>query len=205
MDSGNLNLTPEMMASFIASIVISVIRDRSLSSSYGLYLSHIKNETGDLAAPPLEDFFSNKMAERLELDLRKRLGENGAKVVLYADLGDLFGQLSRLLIACNEILEDQTEIIDRANARIDSLNFSRQVNNTSHIRHLRNAVLHGHFFIAVDESNPFGTILRFQDANPNSNRITADYSFTAEDLNAVIDILVDVCLRYLEAIGWEIA
>lgn len=136
MANKNYSSTTEFDVSMIASMVISVIRDRSLSSAYGYYLSLIKDQTGSIAAPPLDDFFSSTVAKRLRLDMR-RLGEESEHIVLYSDMGDLFSQLSRLLIACNERLADEEGIIVQADEKIGSLEFSRQVNDGSYIKHLR--------------------------------------------------------------------
>ncbi len=190
MANENYSSTTEFDVSMIASMVISVIRDRSLSSAYGYYLSLIKDQTGSIAAPPLDDFFSSTVAKRLRLDMR-RLGEESEHIVLYSDMGDLFSQLSRLLIACNERLADEEGIIVQADEKIGSLEFSRQVNDGSYIKHLRNAVLHGHFSAQVDVDSPFNTVLHFWDVNPRNGQTTAEFNFTVESLNDVIEILLE--------------
>lgn len=195
--------TIEFNASVFSSIVISVVRDRAISSVYGFYLAILREE-GQFSAPPLEDIFSNGVANKLRLDMQK-ICKDSDSVILYSDAGDLFGQLSRLLIACNERLAKEVDILARADEKIDAMGFDCWADKDSYIRHLRNAILHGHFSVTVDECNPLKTVFHFWDINNRGLR-TAEFNFTAEELNQVIDILIDdVCMCYLKRIDWEIA
>ena len=64
-------------------------------------------------------------------------------------------------------------------------------------------MLHGHFEVSANENIPFENILHFWDEK-NGNE-TGNFFFNAESLNAVIDILLnDVCLAYLNEIGWTL-
>lgn len=190
-------------ASLIASTVLSVVRERSISSAYGLYMKMLQDSGCD-ELPPYEDFFAPCVEKRLKLDIEERLGKGALNLPLYSGEGDLFSQLSRLLVLCNETLSKKTpELINEANKKIGALDFPHQANNNEYIRHLRNAVLHGHFEVSANENIPFENILHFWDEK-NGNE-TGNFFFNAESLNAVIDILLnDVCLAYLNEIGWTL-
>lgn len=68
---------------------------------------------------------------------------------------------------------------------------------------MRNAVLHGYFEIIADNDNSFKTVLNFWDLNVYKGIQIADFYFTADSLNSLINLLIkDVCLKYLDKNGW---
>lgn len=196
-------------ASLISSVVMSVIRDRSLSSAYGFFLALLKEEGAVDEVPSLDSFFAEITATRLRMDIEKVLGKDALSLPLYSDEGDLFGQLARLLVVCNETLfRRDTALIEKADEKIAQIDFGHDVADGRYIRHLRNAVLHSHFEVLLDKDNPFKTVIHFWDAKPKTDPpvITGDYRFTADSLNELIGILInDVCLEYLSNIGWILA
>lgn len=195
------------MASLVANTALSVVRDRSISSSYGFYLATLKAMGCSNGVPPLEDFFTSKTAERLKNDIERQLGKGALNLPLYSGEGDLLSQLSRLLIICNETLRREApDIIKAADVKICALVFPSDTDKDTPIRHLRNAVLHGHFEMLVNEGDSLKSVLHLWDIKPGTSdppKTTADYRLNIEALNTVIDILLKyVCLVYLNKIGW---
>lgn len=195
------------MASLIANTVLSVVRDRSISSLYGCYLAILKEEGSSNIVPPLEHIFTENVAECLEKDIKQQLGAGALNLSLYSGEGDLLSQLSRLLIICNETLRREApDIIKAADVKICALVFPSDTDKDTPIRHLRNAVLHGHFEMLVNEEDPLKSVLHLWDIQPGTSdppKTTADYRLNIEALNTVIDILLEyVCLAYLNKIGW---
>jgi len=202
-----VNMSTEAEASLISSTVLSVVRDRSISSAYGLFLKMLAEE-GVGGAPPLDAIFSDKMANCMRANIVSNLGSGALALPLYSGEGDLLGQLARLLVVCNERLaHENAELIERADAAIGALGIEAMARNGEYVKHLRNAVLHGHFEAIRNEEDPFETIIHFWDVNmrKREGRKTGDYRLTISDLNSIIDILInDVCLKYLKHIGWEL-
>lgn len=195
------------MASLVANTALSVVRDRSISSLYGCYLAILKEERGSNMVPPLEHVFAGNVAERLGKDIEQQLGAGALNLPLYSGEGDLLSQLSRLLIICNETLRREApDIIKAADVKICTLILPSDTDKDTPIRHLRNAVLHGHFEMLVNEEDPLKSVLHLWDIKPDTSappKTTADYRLNIEALNTVIDILLNyVCLTYLNKIGW---
>lgn len=195
------------MASLVANTALSVVRDRSISSLYGCYLAILKEEGGSNMVPPLEHVFAGNVAERLGKDIEQQLGAGALNLPLYSGEGDLLSQLSRLLIICNETLRREApDIIKAADVKICTLILPSDTDKDTPIRHLRNAVLHGHFEMLVNKEDPLKSVLHLWDIKPGTSappKTTADYRLNIEALNTVIDILLNyVCLTYLNKIGW---
>lgn len=194
------------MASLVANTALTVVRDRSISSSYGCYLAILK-EDGSNIMPLLEDIFAPAIVKRLGKDIEQQLGTGALNLPLYSGEGDSLSQLSRLLIICNETLRREApDIINAADAKICALDFPSDGDKGMSIRHLRDAVLHGHFEMSVNEEDPLMSVLHLWDikaGTPAPSKTTADYRLNIDTLNAVIDILLnDVCLAYLNKTGW---
>lgn len=195
-------------ASFIASTVLSVVRDRSISSAYGLFLAKTLEVGGRIVIPPLDVFFSEKVGKRLAIDITEKLGGGALNLPLYSGEGDLLGQLSKLLIVCNEkISSDNPKLIDNANKSIKALGFEASIDDGQYVKHLRNAIHHGHFEALKDDKDPLQAKLHLWDKQPRGKcETTADYKLSGKDLSSIIDVLIEkVCLEYLDQIGWELA
>lgn len=198
-------MSSEQNASLIANTILSIVRDRSISSAYGLLVKIMQDEGLSESLPSISCFFSDELTDRLKKDITEKLGERALNLPLYSGEGDLLGQLARILVICNEILSQKRhDLIDKADEEIGHLG-SCTIDDGAYVRHLRNAVLHGHFNVDVDGQDPFSSIIHFWDINPHKNGKAVDLRLNIEDLNNVIDILIkDVCLTYLKGIGWSL-
>lgn len=187
-------------ADFIAETCITVIRDRTISSLYGLecYRSWVIHGV----KPSLCSILSsstvtilNKTYERYGIDLEE--------ITLYSGIGDLYSQLARLLIACRETPELRPLVMN-ANNKLSNMKIcSEMYIKENHIRHLRNSVCHGNVEIQLD-NNPFQSQIVFVDKRRHGDE-TARYSMDPEQLADVIElILSDILLAFLNQIGWKI-
>ena len=141
--------------SLIASVVNSVARDRAISGKYG-YEVMSKNQPPyiDKNVIKLNEIFTKEYEYHIREYFKKYYVEDELfDNSLYADMGDLLGQLSRLLIICVELIDE--EYIDNGDKVISKIDFSDCRDNDlynkynhlkldSYIYRLRNAVLHGH-------------------------------------------------------------
>lgn len=176
----------------ISDICISVLRDRSISSSYGYYLS-ICNE-----APDLTLFFSPLLSKKLMNDF-ENYGIKIDGLCLYSGLGDLYSQLTRLLILCRESTELKP-YVEAANIRIGKIAGVHMSKDDAYIRHLRNAVMHERI-----EFEPRKGLVIFVDKRHDGTN-TAEFIFNSQQLNELIEILLsDVLLKYLSDIGWSLS
>lgn len=194
--------------SLIASVVKSVARDRAISGKYG-YEVMSKNQPPYLEKNiiKLNTIFTKDYEYHIRRYFKKyyvegELYDNS----LYADMGDLLGQLARLLIICVELIDD--EYIDNGDKEISKIDFYDcrdndfykkydYLNLNSYIYRLRNAVIHGHITTII-HSNWENTELCFWDAK--NNNVHTEFRLTNEQLNEIIDIIIrDVCLKYLRA------
>lgn len=187
--------------SLIAHTVLSVVRDIAISSAYGCYMDALK-KTGCLdEVPPLEDFFSHELAGVIKERVEKQCGPQALSNYLFSGEGDFFGQLSRLLIICYEIIGSSSPIIKEADEKIAALDFPREMIDGQYIRRLRNAVVHGHFTTESDGAQNRRIVL--WDQLPGDGEETARFSFDADAIQKTINILIeDVCLKYLKQVGW---
>lgn len=190
----------EKILSAIASMVLSVLRDRAISSCYGACAEIYLGECG--AYPPYKAIFQDKVVAELEWKIGSWCGKDALLLPLYSGEGDMYGMLGRLMIACNELIDKDecAKIIGTCNKRIAETGCVVTQKDDEHLRHLRNAVVHGRVEIDNDPENPFQSIMIFSDVHNGSTNTR--FEFTAFTLNDVIDILIDTCLECLKASGW---
>ncbi len=208
MDNNEANceaLLDERTRSLISSTILSVVRDRLISSSYGFLLSQSEGLSPSLL---IDELFSDAMAEKLKVGISECFGEGALIWPLYSGEGDLYSQFLRLLLVCNEMLQEETDIICEADEKISKLGIICRANGGKYIEHLRNAMMHGHCKVECDATDPFLTQFKLWDevSYGNKREQTAEFVLTVNDMNDLIDILIrDVCLRYLKQVDWTLA
>lgn len=194
-----IDVDPEILKkSFVASTVLSVVRDRSISSAYGLYCAKIEQVGGNQGVvPPIEEFFSGKMSKKLERDISTQLCDSALRDPLYGGEGDLLGQLARLLIVVSTMVEDEA-LVTAANERIGAIGFEGSLRRGDFIRFLRNAIAHAH--IEILPPKHVGESYRIKFTNQKNSEAGSAIVLDSEGLASVINVLVnDVCLSYLRA------
>ena len=185
--------------SLVASTVIGVMRDRAVSSYYGMFAA-LTQSLGGIPTVPYDVVFSEKAAGYVEESL-DRLPVVGEQPIypLFGHESDLIGQMARLLTVCREgeTLDDETrEIINRDIAALEIT--VSDMEDGDYITHLRNAIAHGHFGAEVDREDPLGkSKLVFVDVKPWNEEVTAVIETNADQLNAVIDAIIDGMCGYL--------
>lgn len=176
----------------ISDICVSVIRDRSISSAYGKYISIFNR------SPELTCFFSQTITDKLQRDF-DRYGIDINRLCLYSGLGDFYSQLSRLLMLCRETNELK-QYVEEANSKLSIIIGAQGSDESAYIRHLRNAVAHGR----VDFDTRRG-LIHFIDMRRDGSK-SAEYILDSQQINEIIEILLsDVLLKYLLDIGWSLS
>ena len=176
----------------ISDTCVSVIRDRSISSAYGLYLSEHN------APPKLTCFFSPIISEKLRQDFDKyHIDAN--KLWLYSGLGDFYSQLSRLLTVCRET-DELKQYVEKANSKLSEIFEEYHSNDFDYIRHLRNVVAHGKVAFDTEEC-----LMHFIDTRHDGST-SAEFTLDHQQVSELIEILLhDVLLSYLSDIGWALS
>ena len=190
-------LDAENEASMIAEVVLSVIRDRSISSLYGFQAF----QQGRF--PSVSEVFNSFYSQRVVSDL-ERHAKKASRQPLYSGAGELLGQLCRLLLVCKErgVL---APYITKANERLAQLEIKTTfMSDGDYVRHLRNAIMHCRYEVQVDPDDFLRTQLVFLDLRNGGNEISGMITVSPEQLNETLNILIDdICLRYLTDIGWS--
>ena len=197
-------MTKNQEASLVASIMISVIRDQAISSAYGKKLFDLKPgmvlSTYDIFVSDIASYLENKLSNYVEND--------ALSYPLYSAEGDLLGQLSRLLIPCNQKSEWFKEYVDIANIKIDALDIEKDFfDNKDYIRHLRNSITHCRFQIVLDKSDFSQTKIIFYDIGKKKGKdvVTAKITMTNNNLVEVSKIIINnIYKKYLDDINWII-
>lgn len=200
-------LTIEQM-SFITNTVVSVIRDRVISGSYGFLASELRNSNLNCAPKQSypEDLLSALFDANLVKEISRRIFEifpntNVVTCPIYTTDADLISQLFRLLSVLRENTPFMDPYIDKLNASIKEMNFQyeRWTKYDDIIRHLRNTVCHCHFE-AQKRGNE--TVILFKDFNRGIP--TAKIVVTLFELNMLIDMILEAYKQFFLDHNWTI-
>ncbi len=180
----HLQLSDAEVADHIGTVMLSVVRDMAVSSQYGQDWS----VTGVVPSP--DEVFCPRFAKRI----RQELGTLGPvqhfDFPMYGNVGDALGMLARLLVFCRDVDQLQPlvaaadELIAAMPIEVDHMTDSR------FIQHLRNAVLHSHFKVLVDDQDTFRSRFVFLDINPRTGELTAKIVLTNNQLMAIVRVIV---------------
>lgn len=179
-----LELSDAELADNIGTVMLSVVRDMAASSQYGQTWS----TTGVIPSP--DDVFSPQFATRI----RQQLGVLGPvqhfNFPLYGNMGDALGMLARLLVCCRDLDQLQPQVAEADKLIADMAIEVDHMSDSRFIHHLRNAVLHSHFKVLVDDQDPFRSRFVFLDTNLRTRELTAKIVLTNSQLLAIIRIIV---------------
>lgn len=204
------DLTPQDL-SLMTSAVVSVIRDRAISSSYNYLLSQSiadNSQIDDIQANALllDVLFDEKLSERIRNRICEAFDATSFSCPLFGTEGDLLSQLYRLFSVTREFDDFLAPYTAGVEKRIsEMLLFSPRESHVSdgkHLRHLRNAICHCRFETLQHENR---TQIVFTDYDIRNNQITAVLALDVLCLNEIIDALIsDVFIRVFKDVGWTI-
>lgn len=153
---------------------------------------------------PLDCVFTKDYSKRITAKMSECCPGTEFSFPLYGGEGDFLGQLSRLLILCNES-PDLKDYVVEANRRIGKLNLDADyIKDNQYIRCLRNSVLHGLFKYEIDVDDWKATKIIFLDVNKYAKKVTGKMVVTTEQLAGIMNIVKEVYVKYLAEIGWMI-
>lgn len=195
----------------MTSAVVSVIRDRAISSSYNYLLSqsitdNSQIEDTQINAPLLDILFDKKLSELIRSRIRKTFNVDSFLCPLFGTESDLLSQLYRLLSVTRELDDFLAPYTAGVEKRIGEMLLSSpkepHVSDGEHLRHLRNAICHCRFETLLHEDR---TQIVFTDYDIRNDRITAVLALDLLCLNEIIDTLIsDVFIRVFKDAGWTI-
>lgn len=182
VELAQIELTEAETADAIGTVMLSVVRDLAVSSFYG------KTWHAGGALPTLTDIFAHAFAEHVEREFRALTAVGNLGFPVYGNMGDALGMLARLLVCCRDI--DQLQpLVSAADARIGTLGADvTHMADGEFVRHLRNAVLHSHFKVLVDQQDPFMSKFVFIDVH--AGELTAKIVLSNNQLVEVMRIIV---------------